>query len=76
LRDRALFDPADRVRRRFGVEGDTLALLRPDGHVAALERLDLMDVETRAGELYERITGRPAVMVPDEVTWEQKHVHT
>jgi 3-(3-hydroxy-phenyl)propionate hydroxylase len=76
LRDRALFDPADRVRRRFGIEGDTLALLRPDGHVAALERLDLMDVETRAGELYERITGRPAVMVPDEVTWEQKHVHT
>ena len=36
LRDRALFDPGDRVRRRFGVADDTLAVLRPDGHVAAI----------------------------------------
>jgi 3-(3-hydroxy-phenyl)propionate hydroxylase len=36
LRDRALFDPADRVRRRFGVGGDVVVLLRPDAHVAAI----------------------------------------
>jgi 3-(3-hydroxy-phenyl)propionate hydroxylase len=76
LRDRALFDPADRVRRRFGIVDDTLALLRPDGHVAALERLDLVDVETRAGELYERVTRRPPVVVPDTVPREQEHAQT
>ncbi|GAB3436864.1 hypothetical protein GCM10027517_07560 [Phycicoccus ginsengisoli] len=36
LRDRALFDPADRVRRRFGFASDSVVLLRPDGHVAAI----------------------------------------
>ena len=40
LRDRALFDPGDRVRRRFGVDNDTLVLVRPDGHVAAIVPFD------------------------------------
>ncbi|MEW2398258.1 FAD-dependent monooxygenase [Streptomyces sp. NPDC046862] len=59
LRDRALFDPGERVRRRFGVTDDTLVLLRPDGHVAALVPYDPDGGHNRAAELYERITGRP-----------------
>jgi 3-(3-hydroxy-phenyl)propionate hydroxylase len=57
LRDHALFDPADRVRRRFGIEDDTLVLLRPDGHIAALERFDPASDRDHATELYTRITG-------------------
>ncbi|WP_267892068.1 hypothetical protein [Streptomyces sp. DSM 15324] len=37
---------------------DTLVLLRPDGHVAAIVPYDPAG-EGRAAELYERITGRP-----------------
>jgi 3-(3-hydroxy-phenyl)propionate hydroxylase len=40
LRDRAFFDPGDAVRRRFGIDGDAVVLLRPDGHVAMLEPWD------------------------------------
>lgn len=36
LRDRSLFDPGDRVRARFGLTGDAVVLVRPDGHVAAI----------------------------------------
>lgn len=58
LRERALFDPADRVRRRFGLGEDTVVLLRPDAHIAALLPV------TRQGpdpvtEVYRTITGRP-----------------
>jgi 3-(3-hydroxy-phenyl)propionate hydroxylase len=60
LRDRALFDPAERVTKRFGVAPDTLVLLRPDGHVAAIEAFDPRAGEDRAGALYAAITGRPA----------------
>jgi 3-(3-hydroxy-phenyl)propionate hydroxylase len=58
LRDRALFDPADRVRRRMGIEEDVLVLVRPDGHVAAIEPYDPSSRGDRAGELYEGITGQ------------------
>lgn len=58
LRDRALFDPAERVTRRFGVEPDTMVLLRPDGHVAAIEPWDPRAGTDRAAELYAEITGR------------------
>lgn len=57
LRDRALFDPAERVKRRFGVPDDTLVLLRPDAHVAAIVPLDPASEEDVAGALYARITG-------------------
>lgn len=57
LRDRALFDPAERVKRRFGVPDDTLVLLRPDAHVAAIVPLDPASAEDVAGALYARITG-------------------
>jgi 3-(3-hydroxy-phenyl)propionate hydroxylase len=60
LRDRALFDPAERVTRRFGVAPDTLVLLRPDGHVAAIEPWDPRAGGDRAAALYAEITGRPA----------------
>ncbi len=63
LRDRALFDPAERVTRRFGVSPDTLVLLRPDGHVAAIEPWDPRAGGDRAGELYAEITGRPVPRV-------------
>ncbi|WP_051752772.1 FAD-dependent monooxygenase [Streptosporangium amethystogenes] len=58
LRDRALFDPSERVRLRFGVEADTLVLLRPDAHVAAIVPYDPASGEDVAAALYERITGR------------------
>ena len=57
LRDRALFDPADRVRRRLGVDDDTLVLLRPDAHVAAIVPFDPSTDEDPAGRLYAHITG-------------------
>lgn len=60
LRDRALFDPAERVRRRFGIEGDVLVLLRPDAHVAAIEAYD-PGAGDRALELYQQVTGRAPV---------------
>lgn len=55
LRDRALFDPADRVRRRLGVTEDALVLVRPDAHVAAIEPYDPA-APSRAAQLYEAIT--------------------
>jgi 3-(3-hydroxy-phenyl)propionate hydroxylase len=37
LRDRAYFDPGESVRARFGLAGDAVVLLRPDGHIAHIE---------------------------------------
>jgi 3-(3-hydroxy-phenyl)propionate hydroxylase len=59
LRDRALFDPGERVRRRFGVADNSLVLLRPDGHVAAIVPFDPASGVDLAAELYTRITGCP-----------------
>ncbi|AWB94809.1 FAD-binding monooxygenase [Agromyces badenianii] len=36
LRGRSLFDPGDAYRDRLGVSNDTVVLVRPDGHVAAI----------------------------------------
>ncbi|MCF6474735.1 FAD-binding monooxygenase [Nonomuraea sp. MG754425] len=66
LRDRALFDPGERVRRRFGVEGDTLVLLRPDGHVAAIRSYDPASDDDVAAAVYERITGRAPIRFEEE----------
>lgn len=60
LRDAALFDPAERLRRRLGVEGDVLVLVRPDAHVAAIVPFDPQGEEDVARALYERITGTEA----------------
>lgn len=60
LRDRSLFDPGDRVRRRFGADGDVVVLLRPDAHVAALLPWT-PDAAERIEELYAGITGRGRV---------------
>lgn len=57
LRERALFDPAERVKRRLGVGDDTLVLLRPDAHVAAIVPFDPASEEDAAGALYARIAG-------------------
>ncbi|KXK63984.1 FAD-binding monooxygenase [Micromonospora rosaria] len=59
LRDRALFDPGDRVRRRFAVADDTLVLIRPDGHVAAIVPFDPGADRDAASGIYQRITGCP-----------------
>lgn len=59
LRDRALFDPADRVRCRFGAADDTVVLLRPDAHVAAIVPYHPTRGDQAAG-IYRHITGRAA----------------
>ncbi len=59
LRDRALFDPGSAATLRFGVPADTLVLVRPDGHVAAVEPIR----PGGAAKAYEAVTGRP-VPVP------------
>lgn len=58
LRDRALFDPGSRVRRRFGIDGDSVVLIRPDGHVAAIEPWSAEDAGVRARARYAAIVGR------------------
>ena len=55
LRDRSLFDPGSIATSRYGVPPETVVLVRPDGHIAAVAPL-------RAGvaeELYSKVTGRP-----------------
>ena len=55
LRERSLFDVGDRFRQRAGCEADTVMLIRPDDHIAAI-------VPMRDGMidgLYDRIV-RPA----------------
>lgn len=54
LRDRALFDPGDRVRRRLCLEEDAVVLLRPDAHVAAV--LPWPSTGLTAADVYRRIT--------------------
>lgn len=56
LRERSLFDVGDRFRQRAGCETDTIILVRPDDHIAAI-------VPMRAGiaeDIYRKITGMPA----------------
>jgi 3-(3-hydroxy-phenyl)propionate hydroxylase len=36
LRERALFDVGDRLRQRAGCDADTVILVRPDDHIAAI----------------------------------------
>ncbi|HEX5595578.1 MAG TPA: FAD-dependent monooxygenase [Micromonosporaceae bacterium] len=69
LRDRMLFDPGDRLRQRFGVADNTVVLIRPDAHIAAIVPFDPKDAAGRegagiAGELYTKVTGCPPPRVP------------
>lgn len=54
LRDRALLDVGGLVEQRLGCAPDTVVLLRPDGHVAALDPLAPGVAEKR----YAEVTGR------------------
>ena len=36
LRERSLFDVGDKFRKRAGCETDTVMLIRPDDHIAAI----------------------------------------
>ncbi|MFI0354175.1 FAD-dependent monooxygenase [Actinomadura sp. 9N407] len=65
LRDHAWFDPGDRIRRRFGLEQDTVVLLRPDGHVAAMVPWR-EDVAATIDGLYLDLVGRPVVSAAPE----------
>jgi 3-(3-hydroxy-phenyl)propionate hydroxylase len=50
LRERSLFDVGDRFRQRAGVASDTMVLVRPDDHIAAITPLR----EGVAEELYRK----------------------
>lgn len=63
LRDRALFDPADRLRRRLGVPNDCVLLLRPDAHVAAM--VSAPYEQDAVSEIYRNITGKDAAEAND-----------
>lgn len=66
LRDRAVFDPGNRVRNRFGQDEDFVVLLRPDAHIALLMPWT-PDAATRVEEHYAEIVGRTAVPVGAEL---------
>jgi 3-(3-hydroxy-phenyl)propionate hydroxylase len=55
LRDRSLFDPGSIATNRYGIPPETMVLVRPDGHIAAVEPMRPGVAEER----YTRITGRP-----------------
>jgi 3-(3-hydroxy-phenyl)propionate hydroxylase len=54
VRDRALLDPAGAFQKRLGVAADTLLLVRPDEHIAAISPI----ADGLAARLYEGITGK------------------
>lgn len=37
IRDRSLLDPGSRIAQRYGCAADTMVLVRPDDHIAAIE---------------------------------------
>lgn len=53
LRERALLDPGDALRRRLGIEEDSVVLVRPDEHIAAIAAYGSLD----GVELYRRAVG-------------------
>jgi 3-(3-hydroxy-phenyl)propionate hydroxylase len=55
LRDRALLDPGDEFFRRLGCPDNSLVLIRPDDHIAAI-----VPIATGSAEkLYRGAVGRP-----------------
>jgi 3-(3-hydroxy-phenyl)propionate hydroxylase len=61
LRDRTYYDPGDQLTRRFHAACGTTYLVRPDGHIAAIEPAGGRSIR----QLYEEIVGRP--LGPDNV---------
>jgi 3-(3-hydroxy-phenyl)propionate hydroxylase len=57
LRDRALFDVGDRFRQLMGCLTDTLVLVRPDDHIAAIASMQM----ARAVDLYRTVVGEAGV---------------
>jgi len=55
LRERSLFDVGDRFRQLMGCLSDTLVLVRPDDHIAAIAAMG----GARAQDLYRRVVGQP-----------------
>lgn len=55
IRDRCILDPGDRLKRRLGLADDTLVLVRPDEHIAAIVPMAGAD----ANALYGAIVGQP-----------------
>jgi len=53
LRERSLFDVGDRFRQRAGCSTDTIMLIRPDDHIAAIVPMK----EGAAEDIYGKITG-------------------
>jgi 3-(3-hydroxy-phenyl)propionate hydroxylase len=56
LRDRSLFDVGDRFRQMVGCPRDTLILVRPDDHIAAMASMGA----ARAEELYRQQVAQAA----------------
>ncbi len=54
-RERALLDPGDQLFARLGVPANTVVLLRPDEHIAAIGPMTAGFAEAS----YERVTGKP-----------------
>ncbi len=55
LRERSLFDVGDRFRQLMGCPRDTLVLVRPDDHIAAIAAMGA----ARAQDLYRQAVGQP-----------------
>jgi 3-(3-hydroxy-phenyl)propionate hydroxylase len=62
LRDRALFDVGDRFRQLMGCPTDTLVLVRPDDHIAAIASMRT----ARAADLYRTVVGTTAAQSKQE----------
>jgi 3-(3-hydroxy-phenyl)propionate hydroxylase len=54
LRERALLDPGNALLRRMGCPADTLVLVRPDEHIAAIAPIGSSSAEA----LYRQVVGR------------------
>jgi 3-(3-hydroxy-phenyl)propionate hydroxylase len=60
LRERSLFDIGDRFRQRAGCDTDTVILVRPDDHIAAIVPMQEGIVEDIYGKITGKITSQPS----------------
>jgi len=59
LRDRMLLDPGGSFFERVGCAEDTLLLVRPDDHIAAIVPMKTDGDASSAERIYERVVGKP-----------------